>query len=283
MGRQLPDYDPVKDGPYETSKRRREIFKRIYRRRDHWLALQEDHGMEPFITTPDGEDVFYGDLMVGLQVLATTAPQQLKAFEKICLQEYTESAATLEILPESKWSTPVQQYSDDGLKKMIAAYDAKQDGSWDPAEAVKKKRRTRKVDTDVVTQTKEETPPKYSRVDHLNWSVCSDANTRFADHIKAVTGLEITGQMVKAVAFLRNPWYHSDEEQAIRRDIAEHRAAEEAKYANETPEQREARFKAQRRLKSAEAAQRRAEALQAEVRQLRTEAGLDPDTGEPVE
>lgn len=284
MGRKLPDYNPEADGPYETSKRRREIFKRIYRKRQHWRALQEDHGMEPFITTPDGEDVFYGDLMVGEKTLP---PQQWAAFDRICLREYTEDATREEILPNSRWSTPVQQYSEDGLKKMIAAYDAKQAGVWDPAEAVKKKRRVRKADPEVGTtpetpEVPEETPLKFSRIERLDWSVCSDANQRFADYIKETTGLKVTGQMVKAVAFLRKPWSHSEEERAVRVAEAERKAEEEAKFANETPEQREKRFKAIRREKSAKAAQKRALDLQDEVRQLRTEAGLDPETGEPV-
>lgn len=59
----------------------------------------------------------------------------------ICLHGYTESAATAILLPNSRWSTPVQQYSDDGLKKMIIAYDAKQDGTWDPTVARRKRRK----------------------------------------------------------------------------------------------------------------------------------------------
>jgi hypothetical protein len=75
--------------------------------------------------------------MVGIDSLPN---RQRQAFELICLRGYTESAATAILLPNSRWSTPVQQYSDDGLKKMIAAYDARQDGTWDPL-AVRRKRR----------------------------------------------------------------------------------------------------------------------------------------------
>lgn len=291
MGRRLPDYDPEKDGPYEASKRRREIFKRIYQQRDHWRALQEDHGMQPFITSPDGEEIYYGDLMAGLPVLAATAPQQLRAFERICLKGYTESAATAEILPNSKWSTPVQQYSDDALRKMIAAYDAVQDGTWDPVEAIKKRKPKQRENIPVTTPVEAPevpdnqstpTPPKSSRIAHLDWTTCSPENQRLADYINSVTDVGITGQQVKALAFLRKPWYRSPEEQAIRAEEASRKEAEKAKYAYETPAQREKRFEAQRRLKAAEAAQEKARKAMDEVRQLRIEAGLDPETGEPA-
>ncbi|ACH62170.1 hypothetical protein MYRNA_201 [Mycobacterium phage Myrna] len=294
MGRQLPSYDPDKDGPYDTSKRRREIFKRVYQNMERWRAQQEDYGMSPFMESPDGETIYYGDLMTGLPVLAATAPQQLKAFERICLKEYTESAATAEILPDSKWSTPVQQYSDDALRKMIAAYDAVQDGTWDPVEAVKKKKRrppqpkedpiVTSVETapEVPEDVQDETPLKSSRIAHLDWTTCSAENQRLADYINSIANVGITGQQVKALAFLRKPWYRSAEEQAIRKEEADRKEAEKAKYAYETDEQRAKRFEAARRLKAAEAAQEKARQAMEEVRQLRIEAGLDPDTGEPA-
>ncbi|QZE10517.1 hypothetical protein SEA_SCOOBYDOOBYDOO_200 [Mycobacterium phage ScoobyDoobyDoo] len=295
MARQLPDYDPEKDGPYDTSKRRREIFKRVYQKMGHWRSLQEQGLMTQFIDAPEevGGVIYYGDLLVGLPVLRETAPQQYRAFERICLREYTESAATAEILPDSKWSTPVQQYSDEALRKMIAAYDAVQSGTWNPEGAVKKKRRcappqretpTVTVDTtpEVPEDVQDESLPKSSRIAHLDWTVCSAENQRLADYINKIAGVGITGQQVKALAFLRKPWYRSAEEQAVRKEEAARKEAEKAKYAYETPEQREARFAAERRLKAAEAAAEKARKLQEEVRDLRIAAGLDPETGEPA-
>lgn len=288
MGRALPRYDPDKDGPYETSRRRREIFKRTYQKMGHWRSLQYQGVMTQFLTSPDGEEIFYGDLMVGHDSLP---PQQRKAFDLICLQEYTESAATEVILPESKWSTPVQQYSDDGLKKMIKAYDSKQQGTWDPEKALSRKRIKQKEVQPVTTPIAPEVPEeikqddaqrKFSRVDHLNWNVCSRDNQSLADFINAKTGLNITGQQVKAVKFLHNPWYHSPEQQEYRRQEAERKEAEKAKFANETPDQREARFAAERRARAAAAALEKARRLEGEVRYLRQLAGLDPDTGEPI-
>lgn len=287
MGRRLPDYDPDADGPYETSKRRIQIFKRIYQNMGHWHAQQEDYGMSPVITTIDGEDVYYFDLMTGKDTLPL---RQHQAFELICLQGYTESAATEILLPDSKWSTPVQQYSDDGLKKMIAAYDAKQAGTWDP-EAAKKKRRspTRKKE-DVATVTTPEVPDDLvdaptagPESEPRNW----DFTTWSKDHESLAAyitdnGIKMTPAQVKAVSFLRKQWYDDPaqvEERARRKD---ERKRERDKFANETPERRKARHLAARKVRSAKLAEQKLKGIQAEIRRLRKEAGLDPETGEPV-
>lgn len=101
--------------------------------------------MDRVITDPEtGEDIYVGDLLVGLDTLPK---RQRQAFELICLQHYTETAARDVLLPDSKSSTPVQQYADSGLARMVSAYDAKQAGQWPPPEVpkpIKKtKRRTR--------------------------------------------------------------------------------------------------------------------------------------------
>lgn len=138
MGRRLPDYDPKRDGDYSRSKRRIQLFKRVFQNYYHWQSLRETGEVDDVINV-DGEEIYLGDLMIGIDTLPL---RQRQAFELICLRGYTESAATAILLPHSRWSTPVQQYSDDGLKKMVAAYDAKQNGTWDPAAA---RRKTRKV------------------------------------------------------------------------------------------------------------------------------------------
>jgi len=138
VGRRLPTFDPDgSDGEYATSKRRVQVFKRIYQNYYHWRSLLES-GEVSDVLTVDGEEIYIGDLMTGIETLPL---RQRQAFELICLQGYTESAATAILLPNSRWSTPVQQYSDDGLKKMVAAYDAKQDGTWCPIEARRKRRK----------------------------------------------------------------------------------------------------------------------------------------------
>lgn len=143
MGRRLPDYDPDKDGEYATSKRRIQLFKRVYQNYHHWRSLRETGEVDDVLSV-DGEEIYLGDLMTGIEILPL---RQRQAFELICLKGYTESAATAILLPNSRWSTPVQQYSDDGLKKMVAAYDAKQNGTWDPVAARRKGRRKTCNDT----------------------------------------------------------------------------------------------------------------------------------------
>lgn len=137
MGRRLPSFDPERDGDYVTSKRRIQLFKRVYQHYFHWRSLRETGEIDDVLTV-DGEEIYLGDLMTGIDILPL---RQRQAFELICLRGYTESAATAILLPNSRWSTPVQQYSDDGLKKMILAYDAKQAGTWDPSAARRKRRK----------------------------------------------------------------------------------------------------------------------------------------------
>jgi len=114
MARKLPD---------EPGKRRTQQIKRIYQHLEHFQALIEDGHMTlpGIVTIPEtGEEIYLADLMVGIDSLP---PRQREAFELICLQEWTETDATKKMLPDSKWSTPVQQYADTALGRMIAAYD----------------------------------------------------------------------------------------------------------------------------------------------------------------
>jgi DNA-directed RNA polymerase specialized sigma24 family protein len=120
MARRLPD-DPVK--------RRLQWFKRTYQHLEHFQCLLESGSMPMpgIITTPEGEEIYLSDLMSGIEDLP---PRQREAFTLICLQGYTETAATKVMLPNSRWSTPVQQYADTALARMVAAYDKKQQGIW---------------------------------------------------------------------------------------------------------------------------------------------------------
>lgn len=120
MARRLPD-DPVK--------RRLQWFKRTYQHLEHFQCLLEsgEMPMPGIITTPEGEEIYLPDLMSGIEDLP---PRQREAFTLICLQGYTETAATKVMLPNSRWSTPVQQYADTALARMVAAYDKKQQGVW---------------------------------------------------------------------------------------------------------------------------------------------------------
>ena len=106
MGRRLPD--PIERDRDETdeefaarmatSKRRLQIFKRLYQQYYHWKSLREAGEVEDVIAI-EGDDYYLGDLMVGIDTLPR---RQRQAFELICLRGYTESAATAILLPGSK-------------------------------------------------------------------------------------------------------------------------------------------------------------------------------------
>ncbi len=115
--RQLPD-DP--------KRRRMAVFRRIYQGMPHWYEQIVAGLMDDIIVDPEtNEEIFYGDLLIGIDTLP---PRQREAFELICLQGYTETAAAKIMLPGSRWSTTVQQHVNAALERMIARYDEQQSG-----------------------------------------------------------------------------------------------------------------------------------------------------------
>lgn len=121
----------VRKFPEDPEKRRKQYFKRIYQHRQHWMSLMESGRLKDIdiIQTPEGEDIYFGDLLVGLDDLP---PRQRQAFELVCLQGYTETAAKEALLPDSKSSSPIQEYVDTALTRMVRAYDEKQAGIYKP-------------------------------------------------------------------------------------------------------------------------------------------------------
>jgi hypothetical protein len=119
--------------PDDPTKRRLQYFKRIYQHLDHFQALLESGEMDmPGIVVIEDdilprEEVYLPDLMVGIDSLPD---RQREAFELICLKGFTETAATAIMLPNSQWSTPIQQYADTALARMVVAYDQQQTGTY---------------------------------------------------------------------------------------------------------------------------------------------------------
>lgn len=95
----------------------------MYAHYAHWESLVESEHL--MFLTLDGEEVYFYDVMVGM---CTLPPRQKEAFTLHVLQGYSEKAAAEVMFPNSKWSTPVQQYSNIALKKMVEAYDNWQAG-----------------------------------------------------------------------------------------------------------------------------------------------------------
>lgn len=106
--------------PEDPIKRRRAVFKNIYRQYEVWEALIEKEGPEKSVLEVDGEDIHFYDLMAGIETLP---PRQREAFQLNVLEGLSEWQAAKIMLPGTRWSTPVQQYSKSALIRMIAAYD----------------------------------------------------------------------------------------------------------------------------------------------------------------
>lgn len=297
MARRLPD--PISRNEGETdedfiarralSKRRLQIMKRIYQSYYRWASLVEARQAEDVLHV-EGEDFYLGDMLVGLETLPR---RQRQSFELICLRGYTESEARDVILPNSRWSTPVQQYSDDGLKKMVIAYDLRQAGAWNAEAATRRRpRKIRQEESQVTAIIEAPALPEQStpaapvvsgrRVRQWDFSKWSPSHESLRDFVNSRSGLDITAAQVKAVMVLRREWHGSPTQVAERFRRKEELARERRLYGRETPEQRKTRKAADRMQKTADRIARKAAELQEQMRQMRIDAGLDPDTGLPV-
>lgn len=108
----------------DPEKRRHQLFRRLYNYFFEWGALIEAEGTSHFLILPGGEEVYRGDLLVGLESLSEN---HKLAFTLICLQGMTESQACEEGFGRI---VPVQQWADAALKKMVKAYDEQQSGGY---------------------------------------------------------------------------------------------------------------------------------------------------------
>ena len=84
------------------------------------------------------------------------------------------------------------------------------------------------------------------------------------------------------MSFLRKQWYEDPVQVKDRARRKAERKRERDKFATLTPAQRKAKSLAARKLRSAQLAEKRLNDIQAQIRTLRKDAGLDPETGEPV-
>jgi len=113
MARKLSD-DP--------EKRRLQLFRAIFANYWHWKALVESQNLQ--YLTIMGEDVYFYDLMIGLESLP---PRQREAFELHILMGMSEKEAA-QRMGFTKWVTLVGQYSTSALKRMVESYDAANHG-----------------------------------------------------------------------------------------------------------------------------------------------------------
>lgn len=170
MGRRLPRAH--EDDEEALRKLRVQCFKRVYQAWYQWKSLRvAGLIIIDSVIAPNGEEIYLPDLLTGYPYLPR---RQQQSFEYICMQSYTEAAATQEIYgddaddldddgnpvldpsgqPQKKKrsSTVVQQYAQQALERMISAYDDVQAGTWDPIAIMKTRKLNGKVvHHDVVT------------------------------------------------------------------------------------------------------------------------------------
>ena len=101
---------------------RLKTFKFIYRGLPYWQAYRETRGPLDTITTPDGEEVSYYDLLAGIDTLPR---RQRQAFELIYLRDLTQRQATDVMMPGHRWQV-VQEYAQLAIQRMLHAYDDRQ-------------------------------------------------------------------------------------------------------------------------------------------------------------
>lgn len=146
--------------PNQGPRRRKALFRNMYRNFVVWGQLIESEGPIRSIITVDGEDVSYYDLMAGYSDLP---PRQKQAFTLQILQGYTERQASEVMFPNSEKKTSVQQYSSSALDRMIESYDREQNKECRNKET-ERKRLARKEKRDRIKESPryEARPPEHS-------------------------------------------------------------------------------------------------------------------------
>ena len=103
-------------------KRRCLLLERILRQYQQWQALYEDEGIATL--TIYGEEWHFLDLLNGMNTLP---PRQKLALWLIVIEDRKE-VDVARMMNFSRWSTPVQQYKNIALWKLLKYHDGK--GEW---------------------------------------------------------------------------------------------------------------------------------------------------------
>jgi hypothetical protein len=94
----------------------RKQFARLLKNYASWVSLIESDGGPHTITLPSGQEIHYLDILDGFAILPE---RQRQAVWLMCVQDLSE-AETAKIMGFLNWPTPVQQYKNYGLAKLIA-------------------------------------------------------------------------------------------------------------------------------------------------------------------
>ena len=118
-------------------KEKRKIFSRVLKNYAAWKSLVESEGLFS-ITLRDGEEIHYMDILDGFKVLP---PRQRQAVWLMCVEDLPE-VEVAQMMGFKGWPTPVQQYKNIGLARLIKYQEAT---VWEKFEMQRKARRHNKV------------------------------------------------------------------------------------------------------------------------------------------
>lgn len=100
-------------------KEKRKTFSRVLKNYAAWKSLVESEGLFS-IKLRDGEELHYMDILEGFKVLP---PRQRQAVWLMCVEDKSE-VEVAEIMGFQSWPTPVQQYKNIGLARLIKYQEA---------------------------------------------------------------------------------------------------------------------------------------------------------------
>ena len=100
-------------------RRKMKILKEILKNYEQWKVLVEEHGV--LSLSIDGDEYHFHDILEGIERLP---PRQREALWKLCIENKKEVEVARE-MGFTRWSTPVQQYRNHGLFKLVKWHEEK--------------------------------------------------------------------------------------------------------------------------------------------------------------
>lgn len=99
----------------EVYKAKRKRYAKMLKHYQEWLSLVESENIQTLPIGENGEEIHYMDVRDALRVLP---PRQYEAVRLMCLEDLSEQEVAVR-MGFTKWPTPVQQYKNFGLKRLI--------------------------------------------------------------------------------------------------------------------------------------------------------------------
>lgn len=99
-------------------KEKRRVFAKVLKNFAKWMSLVESEGL--FTITVEGEEMHYMDVLNSFEVVPT---RQRQAVWLMCIEDRSEQDVA-KIMGFTSWPTPVQQYKNLGLSRMMRFLNA---------------------------------------------------------------------------------------------------------------------------------------------------------------